>query len=95
MKKDIDYLDCIGEGLEFADDVLIPSYVKGYRKLVQKGSVGIYYRYQGTALRYDVVLNFGHLGAKAPKGCLVLHYGFESLFKLWERIGRESEDEND
>jgi hypothetical protein len=92
MRKDIDYLDCDGEGLIYDDDWITPSYSKGYHKLRLTDSIGVYYRYEGSHyIRFNVVMTFDFLGARSPQSKPILYYGFVNMLKLWEKIGEENE----
>ena len=96
MRQDIDYLDCDGEGLVYDDEWIAPSYSKGYRKLRLSDSISVYYRYEGGHhLRFDVVLSFDYLGARAPKSLPTLYYSFVDMFDTWEKLGAESEDDSE
>ncbi len=99
MRKDIDYVDCDGEGLIYDDDWLTPSSAKGYhkyRKLNLNSSIGVYYRIEGSHyLRYDIVLSFDYLGARAPRSLPILYYGFVNMLDVWEKLGADEEDDSE
>ena len=96
MRKDIDFVDCDGEGLVYDDEWTTPCYSKGYRKLRLSDSIDVYYRYEGGHyLRFDVVLSFDNLGAHSPKSLPILYYSFVNMLVTWERLGAESEDESE
>ena len=96
MQNDIDYVDCVGEGLIYDDDWLTPSLAKGnykYRKLHLSNSIGVYYRIEGSNyLRYDIVLSFDYQGARAPRSLPILYYGFLNMLDVWEKLGAEEDD---
>jgi hypothetical protein len=94
MRKDIDFVDCDGEGLVYDDDWITPCYSIGYRKLKLNDSICVYYHYEGGHfLRFDVALSFDYLGAYSPKSLPILFYGFVNLLHTWEKLGAESEDD--
>jgi hypothetical protein len=95
MRQDIDYLDCKGdeEDLLYDEGWLTPSFARGYRKLRLTNSISVYYRYQGTAIRYDLVLSFDSFGAHAPKSYPILHTGYGSMLEVWEKLGKQTEDD--
>jgi hypothetical protein len=96
MRPDIDYVDCDGEGLVYDDDWITPCYSKGYRKLRLSESIGVYYRNEnGHFLRFDVVLSFDYIGARAPKSLPILYYSFVNMLDIWEKFGAESEDDSE
>jgi hypothetical protein len=99
MRNDIDYVDDEGEGLVYDDDWLTPSLAKGhykYRKLNLNSSIGLYYRIEGrNYLRYDIVLSFDYLGARAPRSLPILYYGFVNMLDMWEKLGAEEEDDSE
>jgi hypothetical protein len=99
MRNDIDYVDCDGEGLIYDDAWLTPSSAKGdykYRKLDLSSSISIYYRIEGSHyLRYDIVLSFDYLGARAPRSLPILYYGFVNMFDGWEKLGANEEDDSE
>ena len=96
MRQDIDYVDCDGEGLVYDDDWITPCYSKGYRKLRLSDSIGVYYRYEGGHfLRFDIVLSFDNLGARAPKSLPILHYSFVKMLDIWEKLGADFEEDSE
>lgn len=99
MRKDIDFVDCDGEGLIYDDYWLTPSSAKGhhkYRKLNLSNSIGVYYRIEGSHyLRYDIVLSFDYLSAHAPRTLPILYYGFVNMLDIWEMLGSDEEDNSE
>lgn len=99
MRNDIDYIDCDGEGLIYDNDWLTASSAKGYykyRKLNLSNSIGVYYRIEGSRyLRYDIVLSFDYLGARAPRSLPILYYGFVNMLDVWEKLGEDNEDDSE
>lgn len=97
MRQDIDYSDCKGDeaNLLYDEDWLTPSFARGFRKIRLTDSVSVYYRYQGTAIRYDLVLSFDKFGAQAPKSYPILHTGYGSMLDVWEKFGEQSEDDTE
>lgn len=97
MRKDIDYVDCDGEGIIYDDDWLTPSLAKGhykYRKLNLSSSIGVYYRIEGNHfLHYDIVLSFDYLGARAPRSLPILYYGSVNMLDIWEKLASDEEDD--
>jgi hypothetical protein len=91
MRKDIDYVDCDGEGLIYDNDWITPSSAKGYRKYFKlnlNNSIGVFSRIEGSHyLRYDIVLSFDYLGARAPRSLPILYYGFVNMLEEWEKLG--------
>jgi hypothetical protein len=93
MRKDIDYVDCDGEGLLCDDDWITPSYSKGYIKLRLTDSIGVYYHHEGSHyIRFSVVLTFDSLGARSPRSMPILFYGFVNMLDTWEKLGYEEEE---
>jgi hypothetical protein len=95
MRKDIDYVDCDGEGLVYDDDWITPSYSKGYRKLRLTDSICVYCRIEGHFSRFDVVLSFDYLGAHSPRSLPILFYGFVNMLDIWEKLGAEAEEDSE
>lgn len=95
MRQDIDYVDCEGDGLVYDNDWITPCYSKGYRKLRLSDSIGVYHHYEGHYLRFDVVMSFDYLGARAPKSLPILYYGFVDMLDTWEKLGAEFEDDSE
>jgi|SRR5665648_555041 len=99
MRKDIDYVDCDGEGIIYDNDWLTPSLAKGhhkYRKLNLSNSISVYFRIEGSNyLRYSIVLSFDYLGACAPRSLPILHYGFVNMLDVWEKLGANEEDDSE
>lgn len=97
MRNDIDYGVNDGEGLVYDDDWLTPSLAKGcykYRKLDLSSSISVYYRIEGSHyLRYEIVLSFDYLAARAPKSLPILFYGFVNMLEIWEKLEADEEDD--
>ena len=93
MRRDIDYIDCDGEGLVYDEDWITPCYSKGYRKLRLSASIGVYYHYEGHYLRFDVALSFDYLCARTPGSLPILYYSFVNMLDTWEKLGDEDEDD--
>lgn len=99
MRNDIDNLDYEGEGLIYDDDWLTSSSAKEhykYRKLNLNSSIGVYYRIEGSHyLRYDIVLSFDYLGARAPRSLPIIYYGFVNMLDVWEKLGAKEEEDSE
>ena len=97
MRKDIDYVDCEGEGIIHGEDWLTPSLAKGcykYRKIDLSCTVAVYYRIEGSHhTRFSVVLSFDYLGAYAPRSLPILFYGFVDMLDIWEKLGLAYEED--
>ncbi len=99
MRKDIYYIDCDGEGIVYDGDWLTPSSAKGYykyRKLNLNSNIGVYYRIEGSHyLRYDIVLSFDSLGARAPRSLPILYYGHVNMLEVWEKLEAGEEEDTE
>ena len=99
MRNDIDYVDCDGEGLVYDEDWLTPYLAKGeyrYHKLDLSSSIAVYYRLEGSHhTRFEVVLSFDYLGARAPRSLPILHYGFVNMLEIWEKLENDAEEDSE
>jgi hypothetical protein len=67
-----------------------------YHKLNLSSSIGVYYRIENShCLRYDIVLSFDYLGARAPKSLPILFYGLVNMLEIWEKLEADEEDDSE
>ncbi|TFH25703.1 hypothetical protein E4G67_00705 [Candidatus Bathyarchaeota archaeon] len=76
-----------------------PSSAKGYhkyRKLNLSNNIAVYYRIEGSRyLRYEIVLSFDYLWARAPRSLPILYYGFVDMLDVWEKRGADEEEDSE
>ena len=89
-------LDTDNNGGSFVDDMdwVTPSHSKGYFKLSLTNTIAVYYRFRSHYVFFNVVLSFDSLGARAPRSIPSLFYCFVDMLDTWEKIGADSEDED-